>query len=185
MSHKLVKDARERMQKSIEAFSKELSSIRTGRASVALLDSIEVESYGSKMKVIHVAQVNAPEARLLTVTPYDRSQMAAIEKAIMASPLDLTPNNDGHVIRIPLPPLSEERRKDLVKLVSKLAEEARVSIRNIRRIMNDEVKKLQKDGNLPEDDAHRVADELQKVTDEFVQQVEEILKAKDAEIMEV
>lgn len=185
MAHKLVKEARERMQKSLDAFGKELTTIRTGRASAALLDSIDVEVYGSRMKITHVATVNAPEARLLTVTPFDRSQIGVIEKAIIASPLELNPNNDGHTIRIPLPPLSEERRKDLVKLVAKLAEEARVAVRSIRRTLNDDIKKLQKDENMPEDDARRLGEELQKVTDEFVHHIDEALKSKEAEIMEV
>ena len=185
MDHAYVKEAREKMARSIDAFSHELTSIRTGRASVGLLDGIEVDAYGSRMKLNQVGTVAAPEARLLLVTPWDKTQLGAIEKAILASPLDLTPSNDGNVIRIPIPQLTEERRKELVKLVSKLAEEARVSIRNIRRHLVDAVKKDQKDGDIPEDDAHKLTAEIQKVTDEFTGKIDDAFKAKEEEIMEV
>jgi ribosome recycling factor len=173
------------MEKSLEAFDNELVHIRTGRASTGLLDSIEVEVYGSRMKINQLGTVGAPEARLLTITPWDKSQMAAIEKAILASPLELNPSNDGKIIRIPIPQLTEERRKDLVKHVHKLAEEARVSVRNIRRHIVEEIKKEQKDGDLPEDDAHKLTAEIQKITDEYIGKIEASLKAKDDEIMEV
>lgn len=185
MEHALCKEARAKMDKSLEAFDNELVHIRTGRASVGLLDTIEVEVYGSKMKINQLGTVSAPEARLLTITPWDKSQMAAIEKAILASPLELTPSNDGKIIRIPIPQLTEERRKDLVKHVHKLAEEARVSVRNVRRHLVEEVKKEQKDGDLPEDDAHKLSAEIQKITDEYVAKIDASLKAKDDEIMEV
>ncbi|MFO7973048.1 MAG: ribosome recycling factor [Candidatus Hydrogenedentota bacterium] len=185
MPNKLEKEAQTKMGKSVEAFAHELSSIRTGRASVSLLDSIEVDAYGAKMKLNQLGNVAAPEPRMLLVTPWDKSQIGAIEKAILASPLNLTPSNDGHVIRIPIPQLTEERRKDLVKLVGKLAEEARVAIRNVRRSVMDEVKKRQKDGDIPEDDAHKLTDQVQKITDEHVEKVDEMLEAKEAEIMEV
>jgi ribosome recycling factor len=185
MEHALCIDAREKMEKSLEAFDNELVHIRTGRASTGLLDSIEVEVYGSRMKINQLGTVGAPEARLLTITPWDKSQMAAIEKAILASPLELNPSNDGKIIRIPIPQLTEERRKDLVKHVHKLAEEARVSVRNIRRHIVEEIKKEQKDGDLPEDDAHKLTAEIQKITDEYIGKIEASLKAKDDEIMEV
>ena len=185
MDHKLVKDARAKMDKSIEALEHELIHIRTGRAAVGLLDSIEVEAYGQKMKINQVATVAAPEARLLTITPWDKSHMHAIEKAIQASPLELNPANDGKIIRIPIPQLTEERRRDLVKHVSKLAEEARVSVRNIRRHIVEEVKHEQKDGDLPEDDAHKLTTTIQKVTDDFITKIDSILKTKEDEIMEV
>ena len=185
MEHPLRDETKARMAKSIEAFQQELMTIRTGRASVGLLDSVDVEAYGSRMKLNQLANLAAPEPRLLMITPWDKSQINVIEKAILASPLDLTPSNDGKVIRIPIPQLTEERRKDLVKLVGKLAEEARVSVRNIRRHQVDAVKKAQKDGEIPEDDAHKLAAELQKVTDEFIGQIEDTLKAKEEEIMEV
>jgi ribosome recycling factor len=185
MEHALCKEAREKMQKSIEAFDNELVHIRTGRASAGLLDTIEVEVYGSRMKINQLGTVSAPEARLLTITPWDKSQMAAIEKAILASPLELNPSNDGKIIRIPIPQLTEDRRKDLVKHVHKLAEEARVSVRNIRRHLVEEVKKEQKDGDLPEDDAHKLTAEIQKITDDYIGKIDASLKAKDEEIMEV
>jgi len=185
MEHTLCKQAREKMEKSLEAFDHELIHIRTGRAATGLLDSIEVEVYGSRMKINQLGTVSAPEARLLTITPWDKTQMAAIEKAILASPLELTPSNDGKVIRVPIPQLTEERRKDLVKHVHKLAEEARVSVRNIRRHLVEEAKKEQKDGDIPEDDAHKLTAEIQKITDEYIGKIDASLKAKDEEIMEV
>ncbi|MBN2310824.1 MAG: ribosome recycling factor [Candidatus Hydrogenedentes bacterium] len=183
--HALAKDARNKMERSLEAFRHELTGIRTGRASIGLLDGIEVEVYGAKMKINQVATVAAPEPRLLLVTPWDKTQLGAIERGIQASPLDLTPSNDGHVIRIPIPQLTEERRKELAKLVGRLAEEARVSVRNIRRHLVDSAKKEQKDGNIPEDDAHKLTAEIQKITDEYTGKIDEALKAKEDEIMEV
>lgn len=185
MESPLLKEARTKMEKSLENFQSELMNIRTGRASVGLLDNIEVDAYGQKMKINQVGTVAAPEARMLTITPWDKGQIGPIEKAIQSSPLDLTPSNDGKVIRIPLPELTEERRKDLVKVVSKLAEENRISIRNIRRHAVDEAKKQQKDGDLPEDEAHRLTGEVQKATDEYIAKIDEVLKLKEAEIMEV
>ncbi len=185
MEHEILLEAEDKMGKSLESFQQEIVHIRTGRASVGLLDGIEVDAYGSMMKLNQVATVAAPEPRLLTIQPWDKSQLDAIEKAIMASPLDLTPANDGTIIRLPLPELSEDRRKEMVKMVGKLAEDARVSIRNIRRHEMENAKKLQKDGDLPEDDAHKLSDEIQKLTDAFVAKVDTAFKAKDAEIMEV
>jgi ribosome recycling factor len=185
MPNELVKEAKSKMQKSIDAFQHELTTIRTGRASIGLLDVVEVDAYGSKMKINQVGTVAAPEARLLVVTPWDKSLINAIEKGIKTSPLELNPSNDGQVIRVPIPQLSEERRRDLVKLVSKLAEETRVAVRTIRRHAVDEIKKEQKDGTVPEDDAHKLTNEVQKATDEFIEKVEQILKSKEEEIMEV
>lgn len=185
MADKHVKEAEEKMEKSLEAFQHELTTIRTGRASVGLLDGIEVDAYGQKMKLNQLGTVTAPEARLLMITPWDKSQIGAVEKAIIASPLDLNPSNDGKVIRIPIPQLTEERRKELVKLVGKLAEEARVAVRNIRRHAVDEIKKEQKDGTIPEDDAHKLTGEVQKATDSYVEHIDETLKQKEEEIMEV
>ena len=181
----ILKTTREKMDKSIAAFQQELMHIRTGRASTGLLDSIEVDAYGSKMKLNQVATVTAPEARMLVIQPWDKTQIPAIEKAIQQSPLDITPSNDGTVIRLPMPQLTEERRKDLVKMVGKLAEDARISVRNIRRHEVDEAKKLQKDGDLPEDEAHRLTAEIQKITDESVGKIDEAFKTKEEEIMEV
>lgn len=185
MEHEALIEAEDKMGKSLQSFSQEILHIRTGRASVGLLDSIEVDSYGSKMKLNQLATVSAPEARLLTVQPWDKSQIEPIEKAIMASPLDLTPANDGTIIRLPLPELSEDRRKEYVKLIGKLAEDARISIRNIRRTDMEIIKKGQKDGEIPEDDAHKLTDSLQKLTDSYIKKVDDAFKAKDVEIMEV
>ncbi|MCP4641869.1 MAG: ribosome recycling factor [bacterium] len=185
MEHALAKEARSKMEKSLEAFQHELTTIRTGRASIGLLDSVDVEVYGAKMKINQVATVAAPEARMLLVTPWDKTQLGAIEKAIMASPVDLTPSNDGNVIRLPIPQLTEERRKDLAKMVGKHAEEARVSVRNVRRHQVDVVKSAQKDGDIPEDDAHKLTAEIQKITDEFTGKIDDALKTKEEEIMAV
>jgi ribosome recycling factor len=173
------------MQKSLESFKQELTHIRTGRASVGLLDPIEVDAYGTRMKINQLGNITAPEPRLVVIAPWDKTQLHAIEKAVMASPLDLTPSNDGNVIRIPFPPLTEERRKDLVKLVGKLAEEARVAVRNVRRHLVDTARKMQKDGDLPEDEAHKRIDEIQKITDDFIAKIDEVFEAKQDEIMEV
>ena len=185
MGSAYAREANEKMAKSLEAFQHELTTIRTGRASTGLLDSIEVDVYGSKMKLNQLGTVASPEARLLTITPWDKSQINVIEKAILASPLELNPANDGRVIRIPIPQLTEERRKDLVKLLGKLAEEARVAIRNIRRHLVDQIKKDQKDGTIPEDDAHKFTADIQKITDDFAAKIEEVLKKKEEEVMEV
>ena len=185
MGSEHAKEANAKMEKSLEAFKQELTTIRTGRASVGLLDNVEVEAYGSKMKINQVGTVAAPEPRLLIVTPWDKSQIGAIERAILSSPLELNPSNDGSVIRIPIPQLTEERRKDLVKLLGKLAEESRVAIRNIRRHIVDEIKKGQKEGIIPEDDAHKRTAEVQKITDDYIGKVDEALKLKEEEVMEV
>lgn len=185
MASATEKEAKEKMGKSVESFKQELTHIRTGRASVGLLDAVEVEVYGTRMKINQLGNVTAPEARLLVVAPWDKTQLGAIERAIMASPLELNPSNDGHVIRIPFPSLTEERRKDLVKHVGKLAEEARVSVRSVRRHLVDDVKKKQKDGEIPEDEAHKITAELQKLTDEYCAKIDDVFKAKQDEIMEV
>jgi len=185
MVNEITKEAKSKMDKTLEAFHHELVHIRTGRASVGLLDSIDVDAYGSKMKLNQVASITAPEPRLLVIQPWDKSQIPAIEKAIMASPLDITPSNDGVTVRLPLPQLSEQRRKDLVKLVSKYAEDARVSVRNIRRHEVEAAKKLQKEGELPEDEAHKLTNEIQRITDDYIRKIDDALKSKEVEIMEV
>ncbi|NIA14146.1 MAG: ribosome recycling factor [Nitrospiraceae bacterium] len=185
MPHALAAEAKDKMGKSLDSFKQELTHIRTGRASAGLLEGIEVDVYGTKMKINQLANVTTPEARLLAIAPWDKTQITAIEKAIMASPLDITPSNDGNLIRIPFPPLTEERRKDLVKLVGKTAEEAKVAVRNIRRHAVESVKKAQKAGDIPEDDAHKLTNDIQKLTDDSCGQIDEALKAKEAEIMEV
>ena len=185
MSNEFTLEAEEKMAKSLEAFQNEIIHIRTGRASTGLLDMIEVDAYGTMMKLNQVATVNAPEARLITVQPWDKSQLGAIEKAIMASPLDVTPGNDGTIIRIPLPQMSEDRRREVAKIVNKFAEESRVSVRNIRRHEMEEIKKRQKNGDIPEDDAHKLTAEIQKTTDAYIAKIDAALKAKEDEIMEV
>ncbi len=173
------------MDKAATACQNEFNTIRTGRASTALLDRITVDYYGAKTPLKQLANVSAPEARLLVITPYDKTAIKEIEHAIMESELGLNPGNDGSVIRLAIPELTEERRRELVKIVKGLAENGRVAVRNIRRDVIHEIKKLQKDGEISEDELHWAEDELQKVTDGHVRQVDELLKHKEAEILEV
>ena len=185
MAQASINDVKGKMGKSLEAFKVELSHVRTGRASVHLLDSIDVDAYGTPMKINQLGNITTPEPRLIVVTPWDKTQLQAIEKAIQSAPIDLNPSNDGEIIRIPLPQPTEERRKELVKVVHGFAEESKISIRNIRRHAMEQVKTEQKDGDLPEDDAHKLSDDIQKTTDSFIKQIDDLLKSKDAEIMEV
>ena len=178
-------DAEIRMEKSVESLQKELTTIRAGRATPALVERVMVDYYGAPTPLQSLATIQAPEARLLVIQPYDRSSMAAIEKALRSGELGLNPGNDGQLIRIPIPPLTEERRKEFVKLVHKHAEQARVSIRNIRRDENEHVKKLEKEGEVGVDDVDRTLAQLQKVTDRFVGRVDDIVHRKEAEILEV
>ncbi len=178
-------DARKRMDKSVKAFQSEIARVRTGRASVALLDGVKVDYYGSTMPLNQMATITVAEARLIVIQPWDPSAIGAIEKAIQRSDLGLTPVNDGKVIRISIPPLTEERRKELVKMVRKMAEEARVAIRNIRRDILDDLKKMKKEGELAEDDFYRAQDQLQKITDEHIKKIDKILETKEKEIMTV
>jgi ribosome recycling factor len=180
-----LQKARQRMDGAIEALRREFAGVRTGKASPALLDTIRVESYGSMVPLNQVGTVSAPEARMLTVQPWDKSLMKATEKALRESDLGLNPSNDGQIIRIPIPPLTEERRKEYVKLLHKLTEEARVAVRNVRRDANDEIKHRQKDEGLSEDDVRREQAEVQKLTDQYIARIEELMKHKEAEIMEV
>jgi ribosome recycling factor len=180
-----LQKARQRMESAIEALRREFSGVRTGKASPALLDTVRVEAYGSLVPLNQVGTVAAPEPRLLTVQPWDKSVIHAIEKAIQGSDLGLNPSNDGNLIRIPIPPLTEERRKEYVRVLHKLAEEGRVAIRLARKDANDEVKHRQKDEGLSEDDVRREQAEVQKLTDQYIHKVEEILKHKEAEVMEV
>ena len=185
MEHEALSEAHEKMDKSLVAFQNEISHIRTGRASTGLVDSIEVEVYGQKMKINEIATTAVPEPRMITIQPWDKSNLATIEKAVSQSPLEVNPSNDGNVIRVPLPELSEERRKEYVKIIGKLAEDARVSVRNIRRHEVDVIKKQQKSGDIPEDDAHKLTDAIQKVTDDIVAKIDTKFEAKESEIMEV
>lgn len=174
----------ERMKKSIIALKDELNTIRTGRASASLFDKIRVDYYGDKSPLSQVATISIPEARLVVIQPWDKGLIGEIEKAIQKSELSLNPSNDGKVIRIAIPPLTEERRKELAKQAKNQAEQSRVAIRNIRRDGNEELKKLQKDGLMTEDGLKTVEDELQKATDKFIQEINKILEDKEKEIME-
>ena len=173
------------MEGQAEHLRHEFTGLRTGRASVALLDQVKVDYYGTPTPLKQVATLATPESRLITVQPFERTLMKDIEKAILASGLGLTPTNDGKLIRLPIPPLTEERRKDLVKVAKRLTEEVRVHIRNIRRDVLEDIKKAQKDSTLAEDDAKKAHDEIQKLTDTYMAKVDDLLKKKEAEITEI
>lgn len=181
----IIDKAEGKMDEAVTYFKTELSHVRAGKAQPSLLDGVKVDYYGSKTPLNQLANVSAPEARLLTVQPYDKSALEDIEKAIMAAGLGLNPNNDGNIIRIPLPILSEERRKDLVKRCGEMGEDARISIRNTRRNANDEIKKTVQSESLPEDSKFEAEEEIQKHTDEHTQKVDELLEQKEKEIMTV
>ncbi len=174
-----------RMEKAVEDFRKEMAAVRTGRASVHMLDGVQVEAYGSQMPLNQVATVHTPEAQLITVTPYDPSQLGAIEKAIRSADLGLNPMNDGKLIRVPVPALTEERRRDMVKHLHKILEEHRTAVRNIRRDGNDAIKKSLKDKKITEDDERRALEEIQKLTDDEIKKMEELSKGKEKEVMTV
>ena len=173
------------MEKAVESTRQELAKIRTGKASPALLDTIKVSYYGSMVSIKQVAGINTPEPRLITIQPWDKSLIGEIEKAILKSDLGLTPVNDGLLIRLPIPVLTEERRKDLVRLCHKLVEEGRVAIRNVRRDANERLKKIEKGHEISEDDFHSAVDSVQKTTDKFIALIDDLSKKKEAEIMEV
>jgi ribosome recycling factor len=185
MEKETIARIEQKMKKAVEYLRQELASVRTGKATTALLDSIKVEYYGAHVPLNQVAGVSAPEARLLIVHPWERAMVPEIEKAILRADLGLNPASDGTVIRIPIPSLTEERRRDLVKIVKKMVEEGRVVIRNLRRDGNEEIKKLEKDGKISEDTARKSQNDMQKVTDRHIQLMEELLSKKEAEIMEV
>ncbi len=189
MSDDVLKDfldeARARMKKSVDATRTEFATVRTGRASPHLLDRIEVDYYGATTPLKQLAQISATEARLLTVTPYDKNSIKAIEKAIMESDVGLTPSNDGNLIRLTIPELTEERRKELVKVVHGIAEQGRVGIRNIRREVMHDLRELKKEGELGADDEHRAETELQKLTDARIGEIDGMLAGKEQEILEV
>jgi len=185
MNAQVVDALKKEMENTLEGLRKELTKVRTGRANTALIEGILVDYYGTKSPLNQLAALSAPEPRLLVVQPYDKSVMGAIEKAIYQSDLGLTPVNDGKVIRVPLPELTEERRKELVRHVKKIGEEYRVSARNHRRDANERVKKLQKDKQITEDDVRATQDRVQKLTDEYVDKIEKVLKAKEDELMAV
>jgi ribosome recycling factor len=183
--NKILGDAEERMKKTVEATRRELASIRSGKASPALLDTVRVEAYGQLVPLQQVGSVSAPEPRLIVVQPWDKSLLKAVSRAIQQSDLGLNPTDDGAVIRVPIPQLTEERRKDLVKVIAKLTEDGRVHIRQVRHDVNNAVKHQQHDHDLAEDDAKRLTSEVQKLTDRYIAMLDEILKKKTAEVMEV
>jgi ribosome recycling factor len=174
-----------RMDKAVEDFRKEMAATRTGRASVHMLDSVNVDYYGSQMPLNQIAQVHAPEAQLITVQPFDPSSLGAIEKAIRTADLGLNPMNDGKIIRVPVPPLTEERRREMVKHLHRVLEEHRTAVRNIRRDGNEAIKKALKDKKITEDQEERSLDEIQKLTDDEIKKMDEMSKAKEKEVMEL
>lgn len=185
MIRTLLKEAETEMKKVVEALKSEYSAIRTGRATPSLLDRVVVECYGSAMPLNQVASITAPEARLLLIQPWDKGLLQNIEKAIQKSDLGLVPNNDGTVIRIAVPHLTEERRKEFVKLAAREVEDKRVVVRNIRRTTNDALKKLEKAGDISEDDLHRTQTEVQELTDRYIELLNEVFEAKEKDILEV
>jgi ribosome recycling factor len=184
MIEETLQESRDRMGKTISALENELKRIRTGRASAAILDGIKIDYYGTSTPLNQAATIAVPESRLITIQPWDVTIIKDIEKAILKSDIGLTPSNDGKLIRIAVPPLSEERRKELVKLVHKSCEEHKVAVRNIRRDANELIKGFKKDGDISEDDAFKAQDRIQKVTDEYIAKVDDVYKAKEKEILE-
>ncbi|MEK9502220.1 ribosome recycling factor [Gaopeijia maritima] len=180
-----LKEARSRMTDALEALRREFATVRTGKASPALLDTVRVEAYGSKMPLNQVASIQTPDGSLLVVQPFDKSLLGEIEKGIQMADLGLNPSNDGTLIRIPIPPLTEERRKEFVKVLHKMAEDARVSVRHARKGARDEVQQALKDHEIGEDDGHRQLDEIDKVTHEFTDKIDELLKRKEHEVMAI
>lgn len=185
MKHPLLKDAEERMKKALSVMHGEFATVRTGRPSPALLEHIKVDYYGALTPITHLATITVPEPHLMVIQPYDKSIIGQIEKAIQTSDLGITPSNDGNVIRLPFPPLTEERRKELVKVVRHMAEETRIAIRNVRREINEEFKKLKNNSEISEDDYHYYIDEVQKLTDRYIEEIDKDLKIKEEEIMTV
>ncbi|NLT19447.1 MAG: ribosome recycling factor [Syntrophomonadaceae bacterium] len=181
----ILNESEEKMKKTIEHLTKDLASMRAGRANPAMLDRIMVDYYGEPTPLTQLANITVPEARLIVIQPWDKSSIGSIEKAVMKSDLGVNPSNDGNVIRIAIPQLTEERRKDMVKLIKKRAEEARVAVRNIRRDANDMLKSLEKDKSVSEDESKKGMDDVQKSTDKFIKDIDSILAAKEKDIMEV
>jgi len=181
----LIQDAQRRMDKSVETTQHEFNGIRTGRASAALLDHVSVDYYGTQTPLNQLSTINVPEPRMLTIQPFDPNSVATIERAIQESDLGLTPSNDGKLIRLPIPQLTEERRKELVKVVRHMAEEGRVAVRNVRRDAIHHLKELVDKGEVGSDEEHRAEERVQKLTDDHVHEIDELLKRKEAEIMEV
>jgi ribosome recycling factor len=184
MKEEVLDEARDKMSNSLDALKREFNRIRTGRASTALLDGIKVDAYETRMPLDQVASVSVPESRLITIKPWDQSIIGDIEKAILKSELGLTPMNDGKIIRIAIPPLTEERRKELAKLARKMAEESKIAVRNHRREANDMLKELKNEKEISEDEMFKAQEDVQKLTDEFVQKVDDITAEKEKEIIE-
>lgn len=184
MLDSVYEDTRETMDKAVNSLTHELQRVRTGRASLSLLDGIRVDYYGTPTPLNQMASLAVPESRLITIQPWDGSVIKDIEKALLKSDLGLTPASDGKLIRITIPPLTEERRKELVKVVHKMAEDHKIGVRNTRRDANDLVKSLKKDGEIAEDDAFKAQDEIQKITDEYIKKIDEVYKEKEKEILE-
>ena len=184
MIDEIYEDTRVSMGKTITSLQNDFKRVRTGRASVALLDGIRVDYYGTQTPLNQMATLAAPESRLLTIQPWDTSVIKDIEKALLKSDLGLTPSSDGKIIRISIPPLTEERRKELVKQINKMSEEHKIALRNIRRDSNDLLKAMKKDGDISEDDAFKAQDEVQKITDDHIRRVDEVTKEKEKEILE-
>ena len=184
MIDEVLEELRERMQKSVEALQDDLMSIRTGRASPALVEKLPVEYYGTATPLNQMASIAAPEPRLLVIRPWDPSSLGDIERAILKSDLGLTPMNDGKIVRIPIPPLTEERRKELAKLAKKMAEDGKIAIRNHRREANELLKEIKNEKEISEDEMHKAYDDVQKITDEFVKKIDEITAKKEKEIVE-
>jgi ribosome recycling factor len=179
----IINEAEQHMKGSLQATLHECQKIRTGRANSAILDGIDVDCYGAKSPIAHLANISIPESRSIVIQPYDRSLIKAIDTAIQKSDLGLTPQNDGNVIRLNLPSLTEDRRKDLVKVVRRVCEEGRVAVRNVRHKSNDKLKKGEKDGSIPEDEGKRAIDEMQKLTDRYIAEIDKVLKDKEDEIL--
>jgi ribosome recycling factor len=185
MIKQVIQDADERMQKTIGTTEQELAKVRTGRANLSLVDSVRVSYYGSMVPLKQVANLGIPEPRLITIQPWDRSIVGEIEKAILKADIGITPNNDGHLIRLPIPALTEERRKDLVKVVHNLGEEGRIAIRNIRRDALDQLKKAQRDHKISEDEEYNAGIDIQEMTDKYIKEIDQKVQSKEKEIMEV
>ncbi|WAA10744.1 ribosome recycling factor [Fervidibacillus albus] len=185
MTKEVIDVAKNKMEKAIQAFSRELASIRAGRANASLLDKINVEYYGVPTPINQLASISVPEARMLVIQPYDKSVVGEVEKAILKSDLGLNPTSDGSILRIVIPPLTEERRKELVKLVKKESEEAKVAVRNVRRDANEDLKKLEKSGEITEDDLRRFTEDVQTITNDHIAKIDQLMKEKEKEILEV
>lgn len=180
-----IEQVEKRMKETLEAVRREFATVRTGKASPSLLDTVRVEAYGSQMPLNQVATVSTPEPSLIVVQPFDPSIISEIEKGILQADLGLNPSNDGQVIRVPIPPLNEERRKEMVRLLSKMAEEGRISLRHARRDGNEEVKQRMKEGELSDDEGRRAMDEIQELTDTYTQKIDDMMESKEKEVMKV